>query len=127
MLGAYHFTHQYSPCRPFTAEAETHQCAKNEKLCVVLREAAQKRENGEPRDGNLQRAHASKTIGKRASEPSAEGGSEQCHGADQAGIRIGDCEGGNDRRDHEAKNLHIHGIEHPAAETRPECAPLTGV
>src|SRR5258705_11942720 len=122
MLRAYHFTHQDGARGPFAAEAKSHQGAEDEKLRVTLRKTAQKRKEGEPDDGDLQCAHAPETVGKGSCEPAAKGRGKQCHGADQPGIRIGDCEGNNDRRDREAKNLDIHGIEHPAAETCPECA-----
>ena len=122
MLRAYHFTHQHGARGPFAAEAKSHQDAEDEKLRVTLRKTAQKRKEGEPDDGDLQCAHAPETVGKGSCEPAAKGRSKQCHGADQPGIRIGDCEGNNDRRDREAKNLDIHSIEHPAAETCPECA-----
>ena len=127
MLRAYHFAHQYGARRPFAAEAKSHQCAEDEKLRVSLRKPTQEREKGEPDDGDLQRAHAPETVGKGTREPAAEGGREQRHGADQPGIRIGNCKGDNDRRDCEAENLHIHSIEHPTAETRPECALLAWV
>ena len=80
MLRAYHFTHQHGARGPFAAEAKSHQGAESEKLRVTLREPAQKREEGEPDDGDLQRAHAPETVGKGAREPTAEGGREQRRG-----------------------------------------------
>jgi hypothetical protein len=62
MLRAYHFAHQHGARGPFTAEAKAHQCAEDEKLRVILREPAQKREECEPDDGKLQRAHPPETV-----------------------------------------------------------------
>ena len=125
MLRAYHFTHQHGARRPLAAEAKSHQCTEDEKLRVSLRKPTQEREKGEPDDGDLQRAHAPETVRKGARKPAAEGGGEQRRGADQPGIRIGNREGDDDCRDREAENLHIHGVERPPAETRPESALLT--
>ena len=74
MLRAYHFAHQHGARGPFTAEAKPHQCAEDKKLRVILRKPAQKREECEPDDGNLQRAHAPETVGKGARKPAAECG-----------------------------------------------------
>ena len=53
MLRAYNFAHQHGARRPFTAETKSHQCAEDQKLRVILREPAQKREECEPEDGDL--------------------------------------------------------------------------
>ena len=50
---------------PFTAEAETHQTARDQKLAVVLRERAEQREKGEPDDGDLQRLHPANASDRR--------------------------------------------------------------
>src|SRR5262249_60934285 len=48
---------------PFAAETEAHGRAENQKLRRILCEAAEKGENREPRDGDLQRAHAAEAVG----------------------------------------------------------------
>ena len=124
MLSPDHLADQHGSRRPFPAEAEPHQSAKDEKLGIALGKAAQEGEDGEPRDGDLEHAHAPDAVRQRAGTPAAEGRREQRRRADEPGVRIGDRKSPNDRRNGETEHLNVHGIQHPAADAGPKGLPL---
>ena len=73
MFGAHRFTKQDGAGSPFTAESKAEQCARNEHLRVVLREAGDESENSKPRDRDLQRADAAIPIGDPSGESATYG------------------------------------------------------
>jgi hypothetical protein len=112
--------------RSFAAEAEAHQRAGNQQLFIVLRQSAQEGEEGEPEDGQLQRAHPADAVRQDPGHPAAGGGGQQRGGADEAGVRTGDAPGGDQRGNHKAQELRVHGVQRVADLAAPERAAFVG-
>ena len=96
---------QYRPDRPFAAEAEALQRARDEKRGIGMRETAQSREHGEPGDGPLQDAHPAVAIGEDARGPAADGRGHQRAGGDVARLRFAHVP-------HREQGRHDEGVDH---------------
>ncbi len=119
------FAHQHRAGRPLGAEAQTLQRAQYEQLIEILRKAAQEGEDRVPQDGDLQHPNPAVAVAQRTGEPATERGDHQRDGAEQSCFAARDVPGRQQRRNHEAVDLHVERIERPAAETAGHGSPLT--
>ena len=116
--------HQHRACRPLPAESEPLETAEHDQLFVGVGEARQEREARKPENGQLQDFHAPVSIGKDAGEPSARRRKHERRRPKRACLRLAQRPQANERRHCDGIELHIHRIQRPAREARPERAAL---
>ncbi len=120
VAGLDHFADEYRAGGPFATEAEAHQGPRDQQLLVVLREAAEEGEEGEPEHRQLQGQHPADAVGEDPGDPAAGGGGEQGHGVDEAGFAGADPPQGDQGGDHEAQHLGVHAVQAVADLAAPE-------
>jgi hypothetical protein len=126
MLGPDRLADQHRTRGPFAAEAEALKAAHDEELPEILGQARECREDGEPENGDLQQPDPADPIRQHAGDPAAECRDDQRAGCQQPSLGFVDIPNRDQRRNDEAVDLHVEGIEPPAAETCPEGPPLAG-
>ena len=126
VLRADDLAHEDGAGGPFAAEAQALEGAEDQKLIVGLGEAAETGEDRVPDYGALEHADPAVAVGQGAGDPAADGGGDEGGGADDAALVGADVERQREGGDEEGKQLHIHGVERPAAEAAPEGAAFAG-
>src|SRR5271168_1232202 len=126
VFGADGFADEDGADRPFSTEAETLQAADDEELAEGVGEAAEKGEEGEPEDGELEDFDTAKAIGRETGEPASDGGEEQGGGTEQAGLPLADVPEHDEAGQNEAVDHDVHAVEHPAGEGGEERGALLG-
>ncbi len=123
-MGGPVFERQRHSGRPHPAHPDPEQGAQREEHAVGIREAAEKREQRIPEDGEEQRRLAAPPVGGGARSHAAEHAADQRDAAERARQRLADREAALNVDQQEGQDREVERVEHPPEVGRGERAPL---